>query len=539
MAAFSYTYKQVAQIVLKVIEHLRLKKVDKSSKCIIVGSAGASTAVAMLACASLGISHLVLFDTLHQEAFEEKLGAFEPDLIIFTSDSSFNYLISDANLPCFAISVKKTTLSVSELREEIDSTIIAAIDEFSAPGEVCLRNFKSSHPLFALFTSGSTGKPKYILHGSAGYLIYSMLTAQYFLGVSEESRICVLSDAGWINGHSYAIYSPLALGATTILTELPATFCNPMKIVGLLRSTKIDILYIPVTMARILMSYWSRLSINDQNFVKGYGLFRIGTMGEMLSESVGDWLLDAFQPTVRNVMNSYFQTETGGIISANTASHNDTKHPTSCGTQMLDGFIKVCDLPNSKQLDEPMTELVATCSWPGIMIDAVRSGVSVIEDYFDDKGNFRFFDTGYYRDNKLFVGGRTDDVINIAGHRYSTHEIESLIVALPSISEVAAVGYRADIDSTESLAIFYTLSLIEAKQENIAFQIQDLIARRIDRCAIPSIIQQEQDLLKTKSGKLLRRFYRNVLERKPLGDLSSCLNPDVAATFLKRMNSYD
>lgn len=535
----AYTYAELGFIVCQISNYLGAVQLDKKNKCAIVGPAGIGTASAMLTCATLGITHLVLFDSLHQEAFEEKVGLYDPDFIIFTSSIGVDLSNYAKGLPRFYLELNDRDLRLKSLSSKIILDESAEITPRYDYGDIRLESFSSSHPLFALFTSGSTGKPKYIVHGSAGYLIYSIVTAQYFLGLDKQKTICVLSDAGWINGHTYAVYSPLAIGSSTILAESPSTYCNPREILRLLSHTPTDILYIPVTMARIMMSYWDRLSICEREYIEAYGIYRVGTMGEMLSENVGEWMLKSFKPIVPNIMNSYFQTETGGIISANSASRDDAIHPSSCGNQIIRDQVNIKEFASDEAMDHVCKELVATCSWPGLMIDAVRERNSVFRSYFDSEGDFRFYDTGTYIDGKLYVGGRTDDVINMAGHRYSTHDIESLIITLPSISEVAAIGYRAVDDATESLAIFYSAATLKCSKTETAEHIMDLIFRRFGNHAVPQIVQQEEELIKNKAGKIMRRFYRAVLERKDSGDVSTALKPELLTSFTTRMKYND
>ena len=343
--------------------------------------------------------------------------------------------------------------------------------------------FKSNTKSFILFTSGSTGQPKGIVHSTGGYLLYSKFTCIEKFNISENTIILTASDAGWINGHTYALYGPLSLGATTIILEKPMMLLDDQIFKKVLLEFKVNILYLPVTLLRIIKS------LKNQINVKSKHLKLLGSMGEPLSKYVALWFSKKFSYKKLQIVNTYFQTETGGIVSSpsyknsiNNVPFGTVGKPT---TNRLGMFIK-----------KNNSEIKIKYPWPGCMIDVINNNY-LFGEYWDENNHFRLFDIASKDKNGNFIiHGRVDDVINIRGHRLGSGEIESILLKISFIKEICAVAVDDDLGG-KKLVIF-----LVSKKKNIVKNIENEIDKYFGSYAIPEKIIFLSELPKTRSGKI-------------------------------------
>ena len=365
-------------------------------------------------------------------------------------------------------------------------------------------SFKSDKDFFTLFTSGTTGNPKGIVHSSGGYLVATKLTCQKQFGMNKDSVVVTASNAGWLNGHTYALFGPLSLGATTILLEDPMSLLDEdllKKILGL----KVSILYLPVTIIRLMKSLF-----NGKSFKTNY-LKTLGSMGEHLAPSVAEWFAKTFTNKNNAIVNAYYQTENGAIISSPTFKDKISKIPHGSVGRTVTKYLKVNSVKKNIK-----TELKLTTPWPGNM-KRILNGKKEWDKYWDNKGNFRMFDLATKKNNNLFVHGRNDDVINIRGHRIGCEEIESIILTIKKIFECCVISLP---DKFEGEIVYLFLS---TKEKNLDSQIKKKIVDNFGSFAIPSKIFYVNELPKTRSGKILRKLLRNMLT-KPNAIKKSDLN---------------
>ncbi len=479
-------------------------------------SANLCSVVSMLACTKLGVPHCVIFDDLSKEAIEIRCKLIKCKLFI-TSTSEKDYTKK-------IIQIKKNlglkVIRFSNLREK---ELLINIDNFYEKKNI-KSNYKykfvpSHHRSFILFTSGSTGEPKGIVHSTGGYLVYSKYTCIEKFNITKKTTILTASDAGWINGHTYALYGPLSLGATAIILEKPLSLLDENILRKVLIDFKVNILYLPVTLIRLIKA------LKNQINIKSKYLKLLGSMGEPLSKFVGVWFSKKFSYRNLQIVNTYFQTETGGIISS--PSYKDKINNVPFGT-----VGKPITKKLAVYLKQNKSEIKIAKLWPGCLIDVINNQ-KLFYDYWDENFRFRLFDLASIDKNKNFViHGRIDDVINIRGHRIGSGEIESVILKLNYVKEVCAVSVDDEL-SGKKLIIF-----LVSKRQNITKIIEDIILRNFGSYAIPEKIIFLSELPKTRSGKILRRVLRDIFinpNTKNIGDISTILNRRVILEIRKKV----
>ncbi len=507
----SVSYEELLYLVSNFCEYLikETKKLTKP-KIIVYGSASLETSVAMLACARLGFHFSVIFQDLSFEAVKVRARILKANLLISRCEDKnfYNKIFKEK------IFSKKNVFLLNEKRIRISGLNSINIHKLKKKFFIEAKFLKGSTDFFTLFTSGSTGEPKGITHSLAGYLIYNKLTCKRKFGITKESTIFTASDAGWINGHSYALFGPLSLGASTVILEIPYLILDDKFLRQILKNCKVTILYLPVTLIRLMKS----ISLNK---VKSKYLKTLGSMGEPLANAVGIWYSKHFSLQKKAIINTYFQTETGGIIASASfkQSNNDVKHGSSGNviSKYLGLFLDSKSNPPQFKIKNP---------WPGCMKSVINSN-KIYNNYFDNKNNFKLYDTGYVdKKSNINVTGRVDDVINIRGHRIGSSEIESTILKNQNIKETCAISFDNEMEGS-SFVIFY---VSKNKKKIYEQEIENKIRITFGNFAIPKKIFKIPELPKTRSGKILRRLLRfTYLNPKDNynGDLSTILNLSV------------
>ncbi len=437
----SVSYKKLLDYVEKFVKILLDLKINKNKYVVIHSSASLESAVSMLACSRLGLPHCVLFEDLEFQAIKSRIDLLKPGLIISRSDEK-------TIKKKFKNSNKIKILSFSEHKiknKNILKVTISNLNKKSVFSNSKKINFvKSNSKLFSLFTSGSTGIPKGIEHSNGGYLTYAKYTCINQFGMNESSVSLTASDAGWINGHTYALYGPLSIGATTVLIEKPFILLNSKLLTKLIKKLKINILYLPVTLIRLIKA-------TQAKFPKFKYLKTLGSMGEPLSSSIAEWYSKAFLKKNKCIVNTYFQTETGGILFS--PRYNDKISKTPHGSV---GKACFTTLKLDKKIKGRSFIIKIKESWPGCMINSVN-GKRTFNKYWDKNKSFNLFDIGELDKNKnLIVYGRSDDVVNISGHRIGSAEIEATIQKLNFISEVCAISTSDELIGS-NLFLFISL----------------------------------------------------------------------------------
>ena len=426
----SISYEELLKAVINFIFFLKSKIKNGSIKKIMIhSSASIESAISMLACCRLGIIHNVVFEDLESIAIEKRIQIFRPDVLI--SKTSFK-IFNNNILPVvkkYNIKNKKNLKIIfftNKLLRKYNTyctslSNIQAIKINRKFNAECKKIF-SNQSLFVLFTSGSTGTPKGVVHSTGGYLTYTKYTCARQFGYNQNSVIMTASDAGWINGHTYALYGPLMFGATSVLLESPILVVDEIIMDKIIKDLKTTILYLPVTLIRIIKS------LNYNKKAKISKINTLGSMGESLAPEVAKWYSKYFNLKNKSIINTYFQTETGGIISSPLFSESieETPHGTVGKPHKNLGLI-IKSEKFSDSIDETDNEIKIKYPWPGCM-KGILKGNSIWKKYWDKRGYFRLFDTGSF-DNRgnLIIHGRTDDVMSIRGHRIGSAEIESVL----------------------------------------------------------------------------------------------------------------
>ena len=359
--------------------------------------------------------------------------------------------------------------------------------------------------------------PKGIIHGTGGYLLYSKYTCIRKFGLNNNSIILTGSDAGWINGHTYALFGPLSIGCSTVIIERPIDLLD-LNFLKKVLKIGVTVLYLPVTLIRLMKSTFPIKKLGTKK------LKTLGSMGEPLAPNVGRWYANKFTNKNQAIVNTYFQTETGGIISSPSFSDTIYKSPHGSVGELTTSKIRIKKLNHKEK-----KEFKILNSWPGCMIN-IQNGIKEWKKYWDNKNNFRLFDYATKTKNHINIHGRVDDVINIRGHRIGSEEIESVVLNLNTIAECAAVSLPDKLEGN-------LVSLFVVKKNTSSTSMDDKINLAIKKnfgvFALPKNIYYLDHLPKTKSGKILRRLLRDILIKKNSNDLST-LNDKTLINKIKK-----
>lgn len=526
----SITYNELDNLVNNFSLFLKKISLKKNLKVMIHGSSSFETSISMLSCASLGYSHCVLFQELSKDAIQVRVNLIKPDIIISRSEQK------EFNLKFKTISKKNKKIKfVSFSNKPVRNKKVFKINKNNfvkykslKVDKKTMNYYHSGKNFFTLFTSGSTGVPKGIMHSCGGYLVYSKFTCTEKFGLKKNSTILTASDAGWINGHTYALYGPLSIGSTTVLLESPMLLLDINFLKKILNELKITVLYLPVTFIRMLKAVSGKKKIFSKY------LKTLGSMGEPLAKNVGDWYSSFFSLKNKSIINTYYQTETAGIISS--PSFNDKKHIIhgSVGKPLTKHLgVKIFD---NKNIITNKGHIKITNKWPGCMTGVIN-GLKEWNKYWDQNNNFNMFDTASIGKNKIIqIHGRTDDVINIRGHRIGSEEIESTLLKINLISECCAISVSDDLEG-HKIVIFYS-------SKNRLDVNSDLITEKIKEAfgsfAIPEKIIKLENLPKTRSGKILRRLLRVLYENPEMHkkqDLSTMLEKNVIKEIVSKIKT--
>ena len=497
----NYTYNEINERVNSFSNILisQIKNKDLSScRVMIHASASIDSAISMLSCTKLGLHFSVIFEDLAPEAISKRILLFKPDLFF----SSFPKKI-------FLKNIKKKI----KLKKKIK---FLYFKELKYPKNNKLINIKNktifgNKEMFTLFTSGSTGEPKGITHASAGYLVYTKYTCKHQFGMDKNSIILTASDAGWLNGHTYALFGPLSFGATAVLIEKPMMLIDNIFLKKILK-LKITILYLPVTLIRLMKMIFKGLKFQTRY------LTTLGSMGEHIAPSVAEWFAKSFTNKNKSVVNAYYQTENGAIIASPTYKQKTSLVPHGSAGRLASNYLKINKLFRNKK-----TELKILTPWPGCM-KSILNGNKEWKKYWDKSNNFRMFDLATIRNKNIFIHGRTDDVINIRGHRIGSEEIESTVLRIKEIYECCAISVINDLEGH----IIYLF--VVSKNTKLNNKISRKIVSNFGSFALPKEIYYISELPKTRSGKILRRLLRTILinpNSKSYGDLSTMLNSKI------------
>jgi acetyl-CoA synthetase len=489
--------------------------------------------VAMLACARIGAPHNVVFGGFAAEAVRERMEVSQAKVLITVDGAArkgktapvkdrVDEHVGDLESleKIVVVQSKGTPCEMREGRDVFYDEIVAAADPV-CPAEP----LDAEHPLFILYTSGSTAKPKGIVHTTGGYLTGVSATHRYVFDLKPESDVywCA-ADVGWITGHSYIVYGPLCNGATSVMWEGAPDYPSKGIWWEIVERYGVSILYCAPTAIRACIKWGARWP-NEHDLSS---LRLLGSVGEPINPKAWLWYHKVIGGERCPIVDTWWQTETGAIMITPLPGITATK-PGSA-TQPFPGVsARVLSESSGEPIEDGQGLLVLTHPWPSMLRTLYREDERFVETYFSRFGRETYLvgDAARRdRDGYLWVIGRIDDVVNVSGHRLSTAEVESAIVAHPDVAEAAVIGQH-DEDTGQAIVAFVTLQgELEGDEATVA-GIRDTVAERIGKLARPKRIIWADDLPKTRSGKIMRRLLRDIAEGRALGDVTTLRDPAV------------
>jgi acetyl-CoA synthetase len=497
--------------------------------------------VAMLACARIGAPHNVVFGGFSAEAVRERMEFSEARVLITVDGAArkgktapvkdrVDEVMGDLRTleRIVVVRSKGTPCDMREGRDVYYDEILAAADP-DCPAEP----LDAEHPLYILYTSGSTAKPKGILHTTGGYLTGVAATHRYVFDLKAESDVywCA-ADVGWVTGHSYIVYGPLANGATSVMWEGAPDYPHKGIWWELVERYGVTILYCAPTAIRACIK-WGAEWPNKHDLSS---LRLLGSVGEPINPKAWLWYHRVIGHERCPIVDTWWQTETGAIMITPLPGITATK-PGSA-TQPFPGVAaEVRDESTGEPIEEGQGLLVLTHPWPSMLRTLYREDERFIETYFSRFGRDTYLVGDAARRDKdgyLWVIGRIDDVVNVSGHRLSTAEVESAIVAHPDVAEAAVIGQH-DEDTGQAIVAFVTLQGDLTGDERTVEGIRETVAARIGKFARPRRIIWSEDLPKTRSGKIMRRLLRDIAEGRALGDVTTLRDPAVMSQLESRV----
>ena len=538
------TYNELHTQVCKLANVYKSLGVTKGDRVVLYMPMIPEAAYAMLACNRIGAVHSIVFGGFSPEALAARITACGAKLVV-TADQAprggkATPLKANVDM-ALEISGDITTLVVERTgadlpsKEGRDHSYTAAMAQASA--ECAPEPMNAEDPLFILYTSGSTGAPKGVVHTTGGYLVYASMTHQYTFDYHDGDVFWCTADVGWVTGHSYIVYGPLANGATTLMFEGVPTYPDAGRFWAVCEKHKVNQFYTAPTAIRALMG-------QGEAFVEKYDLSSIkvlGTVGEPINPEAWNWYNDVVGKGKAPIVDTWWQTETGGHLMTPLPGATDTK-PGSCTLPFFGVQPVILEPTTGAELNDPEADgvLCIKDSWPGQMRTVWGDHDRFISAYFSDYKGYYFTGDGCRRDadGYYWITGRVDDVINVSGHRMGTAEVESALVAHPKVAEAAVVGYPHAIKG-QGIYCYVTLMTGEEPSDALRLELRNWVRKEIGPIASPDLIQWAPGLPKTRSGKIMRRILRKVAEDDfgTLGDTSTLADPSVVDELIaNRMN---
>ncbi|MGY1881267.1 acetate--CoA ligase [Pseudomonas reactans] len=537
------TYRQLHQNVSRLANVLKSRGVKKGDRVCIYMPMIPEAAYAMLACTRIGAVHSVVFGGFSPDALRDRILDADCRTVITADEGvrggkpvALKQNVDKALTSCPNVStvlvVERTgaTVNWSEGRDlKYQQALDAASDD--CPPEP----MDAEDPLFILYTSGSTGKPKGVLHTTGGYLLQAAMTFKYVLDYREGEVFWCTADVGWVTGHSYIVYGPLANGATSLMFEGVPSYPDSSRFWQVIDKHKVNIFYTAPTALRALM----REGHGPLENTSRASLRLLGSVGEPINPEAWDWYFNAVGEQRCPIVDTWWQTETGGIMLSPLVSAQRIKP--GCATQPMFGVQPVLLDEHGKEFSGAGSGVLAIkASWPGQIRSVYGDPQRMIDTYFKPYPGYYFTGDGARRDDDgdYWITGRIDDVINVSGHRIGTAEVESALVLHDQVAEAAVVGYPHDVKGQGIYAFVTPMNGVEP-DDALKKHLLELVSKEIGSFAKPELIQWAPALPKTRSGKIMRRILRKIAcnELDSLGDTSTLADPSVVEGLIdKRLN---
>ena len=539
------TYRSLHDQVCRLANVFKAHGVGKGDRVVIYLPMIPQAAYAMLACARIGAIHSIVFAGFSPDALANRINDSEAKLVITADEAPrggrVTPLKSNADAALLHCSDKVKCLVVKHTNGQttwVNGRDVDVLAEMAAASADCApEEMAAEDPLFILYTSGSTGKPKGVVHSTGGYLVYAAMTHQYTFDYHDGDVFWCTADVGWVTGHSYIVYGPLANGAVTLMFEGVPTYPDASRFWQVCEKHKVNQFYTAPTAIRALMG-------QGENYVESCDLSSLrvlGTVGEPINPEAWNWYNTVVGKGRCPIVDTWWQTETGGHMITPLPGATPTK-PGSATTPFFGVQPVVLEPQSGAEIAETEAEgvLAIKDSWPGQMRTVWGDHERFMSTYFSNYAGYYFAGDGCRRDQDgyYWITGRVDDVINVSGHRMGTAEVESALVAHPKVAEAAVVGYPHDIKG-QGIYCFVTLMASETPSEELRKELRNWVRTEIGPIASPDLIQWAPGLPKTRSGKIMRRILRKIAENDfgALGDISTLAEPQVVDNLIEtRMN---
>ncbi|MDO6483550.1 acetate--CoA ligase [Shimia thalassica] len=543
--ALHITYKDLHRSVCKMANILEDLGVRKGDRVVIYLPMIPEAAYAMLACARIGAIHSIVFAGFSPDALAARINGCDAKVVItadyaprggrntpLKSNADAALLHTKDSVKCLVVKRTGGQTTWVQDRDYDYNELAMEADDYSKPAEM-----NAEDPLFILYTSGSTGQPKGVVHCSGGYLVYAAMTQEYTFDYHEGDIYWCTADVGWVTGHSYIVYGPLANGATTLMFEGTPTYPDASRFWQVCEKHKVNQFYTAPTALRALMGqgneYVEKCDLSD--------LRVLGTVGEPINPEAWNWYNDVVGGGRCPIVDTWWQTETGGHMMTPLPGAHATK-PGSAMKPFFGVKAVVLDPHSGEEIDTYPTEgvLCIADSWPSQMRTVWGDHERFEKTYFSDYKGYYFAGDGCRRDEDgdFWITGRVDDVINVSGHRMGTAEVESALVAHAAVAEAAVVGYPHDIKG-QGIYCYVTLMNGVEPTDELYKELRTWVRTEIGPIASPDLIQWAPGLPKTRSGKIMRRILRKIAENDfgALGDTSTLAEPAVVDDLIEnRMN---
>ncbi|WP_046487562.1 acetate--CoA ligase [Pseudomonas veronii] len=542
-ASSTITYRQLHQNVSRLANVLKSRGVKKGDRVCIYMPMIPQAAYAMLACTRIGAVHSVVFGGFSPDALRDRILDADCRTVITADEGvrggkpvALKQNVDKALASCPNVStvlvVARTGAAVN-WSEGRDLNYQQAVD--AASDDCPPEPMGAEDPLFILYTSGSTGKPKGVLHTTGGYLLQAAMTFKYVLDYRDGEVFWCTADVGWVTGHSYIVYGPLANGATSLMFEGVPSYPSSSRFWQVIDKHQVNIFYTAPTALRALMREGHAPLENTSRA----SLRLLGSVGEPINPEAWDWYFNAVGEQRCPIVDTWWQTETGGIMLSPLVSAQRIKP--GCATQPMFGVRPVLLDEHGKEINGPGSGVLAIkSSWPGQIRSVYGDPQRMIDTYFKPYPGYYFTGDGARRDEDgdYWITGRIDDVINVSGHRIGTAEVESALVMHDWVAEAAVVGYPHDVKGQGIYAFVTPMNGVEPS-DTLKKHLLELVSKEIGSFAKPELIQWAPALPKTRSGKIMRRILRKIAcnELDSLGDTSTLADPSVVAGLIdKRLN---
>ena len=533
------TYNELYEDVCKFSNVLKTVGAKKGDLITIYMPMIPEATIAMLACTRIGAIHSVVFGGFSPDALAGRIKDCNSTIIITADEgvrggkiiplkSNVDEAITKAKMCKTSIVVKRTGGNINW----IEGQDVWYHEEMQQASSECIpTEMNAEDPMFILYTSGSTGKPKGVLHTTGGYMVYASMTHHYVFDYHENEIYWCTADVGWVTGHSYIVYGPLSNGATTLMFEGVPNYPDVSRFWQIVDKHKVNIFYTAPTAIRALMAAGD----DPVKKTNRSSLRILGSVGEPINPEAWNWYNNIIGNGKCPIVDTWWQTETGGILITPLPGVTDTK-PGSA-TKPFFGIQPVLVDNENNELNGPSEgNLCINMSWPGQMRTVFGDHERFIDTYFSTFPGRYFSGDGCRRDEDgyFWITGRVDDVINVSGHRMGTAEVESALVAHPDVAEAAVVGYPHDIKG-QGIYAYVTINIDLSPSDRLLDELKKWVRKEIGPIASPDLIQFAPGLPKTRSGKIMRRILRKIAsnEHTQLGDVSTLADPNVVQNLIE------